>query len=146
MAQEIYDGAENSEADIDIYLKSVDEVEIDEIPEYDALVLGSPTYYGLPCAEMKEFLDRSIKHHGDLDGMVGGAFSSSANTAGGNETTIVALLESLLIHGMVVKGMPKGDHYGPVVVGEAEEEELEQCDYYGEWMANFTDQIADLEV
>lgn len=145
MAQEIYEGAKDAGTDIDVDLKTVDEVDIDSLPEYDSIILGSPTYYGLPCGEIKEFLDQSIKHHGDLNGIVGGAFSSSANTAGGNETTIMALLEALIIHGMVIKGMSKGDHYGPVVVGEADEEELKQCNYYGEWMAEFTEKIVHLE-
>ncbi len=146
MAESISKGAENSEAGVEVDLKSVSEVEIGSLPDYDCILLGSPTYYGLPSAEIKEFLDESITHHGDLDGIVGGAFSSSANTAGGNETTIMALLESLIIHGMIVKGMPKGDHYGPVVVGEPDEEELKQCSYYGEWMAEFAEKIYSLEV
>ena len=145
MAEEICEGAKESGSDIDIELKKVEEVEIDALPEYDSLILGSPTYYGLPSGEMKKFLDESIKHHGDLDGMIGGAFSSSANTAGGNETTIISLVEALLIHGMIVKGMPKGDHYGPVVVGEPDEDELKQCKYYGRWMAEFIEKIAGTE-
>ncbi|MBS3817700.1 MAG: flavodoxin family protein, partial [Candidatus Thermoplasmatota archaeon] len=81
--------------------------------------------------------------HGDLDGMVGGAFTSSANPAGGNETTIMALLETLLIHGMVVKGIPKADHYGPVVVGDPDEKELKHCRDYGEMMAKLIEKMSE---
>ncbi|MBS3781225.1 MAG: flavodoxin domain-containing protein [Candidatus Thermoplasmatota archaeon] len=146
MAKEISRGVEESDADVEVDLKEVDETQIESLPKYDCIILGSPTYYGLPCGDIKKFLDESIKHHGDLEGLVGGAFTSSANTAGGNETTIVALLESLIIHGMIVKGMPKGDHYGPVAVGEPGEKELKHCSYYGKWMAEFTEKIASLEV
>ncbi|MGM0510339.1 MAG: flavodoxin family protein [Thermoplasmatota archaeon] len=141
MAEEIAEGMKASEVDVQIDLKKVEEVDVKSMTDYDGIVLGSPTYYGLPSAEMKKLLDESIMHHGKLDGVVGGAFSSSANTAGGNETTIIALIESLLIHGMIVKGMPKGDHFGPVSIGEPDEKELKQCKYYGRWMAEFIEEI-----
>ena len=141
MAKNILDGIENSKADVEVDLTRVGDAEVESLVDYDALIIGSPTYYGLPSAEIKEFIDESIKHHGDLDGMVGGAFSSSANPAGGNETTIVGLLEALLIHGMIVKGSSKGDHYGPVVIGKPDEDELKQCRRYGEWMAEFVDDV-----
>jgi len=144
MAKKICEGAENSETGIEVELKEVEEVDVGSLPGYDCLILGSPTYYGLPCGEMKKFIDESITHHGDLDGMIGGAFSSSANPAGGNETTVMALLESLIIHGMIVKGLPKGDHYGPVVVGDPDERELKQCRHYGEMMAEFTEKISEV--
>lgn len=142
MAQEIAEGIEESDAEVDYDLKHVEDAEVDNLIDYDGVVLGSPTYYGLPAGEMKEFIDESVTHHGKLDGMVGGAFSSSANPAGGNETTVMALLESLLIHGMIVKGMPKGDHYGPVVIGDADERELKQCRHYGRWFAEFTEKVS----
>lgn len=141
MAEKIVEGMENSDADVEIELKEIKDVDMDSIPEYNALILGSPTYYGLPAAEIKEFIDESITHHGDLDGMVGGAFTSSANPAGGNETAAIAILEALLIHGMIVKGTPDGDHYAPVVIGSADEGELEQCEKYGKWMSEFVEDI-----
>ncbi len=142
MAQEIAKGAEERSESTVVDLKKVEETEVDELPEYDAIVLGSPTYYGLPSAEMKELLDESIADHGDLEGIVGGAFSSSTNTAGGNETTIMALLEALLIHGMIIRGDSNGDHYGPVVTEDnATEEELEQCRRYGKRIAELTEKL-----
>lgn len=132
MAELIAEGMEESDHDVEVDLREIEDVDVDSLPEYDGIVLGSPTYYGQPAAEIKKFLDESIRHHGDLEGRVGGAFSSSANTAGGNETTIMSLLEALLIHGIVIQGMADGDHYGPVVVSEAGKEETEQCRRYGE--------------
>ncbi len=87
--------------------------------------------------------DESITHHGDLDGMVGGAFSSSANPAGGNETTIMSILEALLIHGMVIKGTSGGDHYGPVFIEEPGEREIEQCRKYGREIAELVADLAE---
>ncbi len=142
MAEVIFEGIKKSDSNVNAELMKVSGVDVEEIKNYDGLILGSPTYYGLPAAEVKQFLDESIIHHGKLEWMVGGAFTSSANPAGGNETTLIALIESLLIHGMVVKGMPKGDHYGPVVVGDPNEKEIKQCKFYGEWMADLTERVS----
>ncbi len=140
MAEEIVKGIQERDVEVDLY--KVEEVNLNFLPDYDALILGSPTYYGGPSAEMKSFIDKSIKFHGKLEWKVGGAFASSANPAGGNETTVMGLIESMLIHGMIVKGMPKGDHYGPVVIGEADERELKQCRFYGNWMAELTEGVS----
>ncbi len=145
MAEKIAEGIEESDRDIVLDLMKVEDADVEDLPNYDGIILGSPTYYGLPAAPIKEYIDKSIKHHGKLDGMVGGVFSSSANPAGGNETTLMALIEALLIHGMIVKGMPKGDHYGPVVIGDPDERELKQCRFYGKWMAEFVDNLSGID-
>lgn len=142
MAEEILKGVEESEVDIDADLMKVQDVDAGDLVDYDGIILGSPTYYGLPAAEIKKLLDKSVKLHGDLEWTVGGAFSSSANPAGGNETTVMSLIEAMLIHGMIVKGMSKGNHYGPVVIGDPDERELKQCRYYGGWMAELTEKVS----
>ena len=90
----------------------------DQLLEYDGIIIGSPTYYGTLAAQIKELFDESVAFHTKLDGKVGAAFSSAANLAGGNETTILSILEAMLIHGMIIQGDPQGDHYGPVSLGE----------------------------
>lgn len=121
--------------DVSVDLKPVAEVEEASLAGYDAIVIGSPTYYGLPAAEVKKLLDDSVALHGQLEGKVGGAFSSSANIGGGNETTILAILQALLIHGMVVPGVPTGDHYGPVSIGSPDRRAGTQCKEYGKRLA-----------
>jgi len=143
MAEKVREGASSIGTETEVDLREVGEVDVESIPNYDALVLGSPTYYGGPAAQIKELIDESVTHHGNLEGMVGGAFSSSSNTAGGNETTIIALLEALLIHGMIIQGSAKGDHYGPVVVGSPDEKELEQCKKYGARIAELVEKVRD---
>lgn len=88
--------------------------------DYQGIIIGSPTYYGTLAAPIKELLDQSVEFHGRLDGKAGAAFATSANLAGGNETTILSILEAMLIHGMIVQGDFKGDHYGPVAVGKVD--------------------------
>ena len=108
-------------------VKSVADVKVDELLKADAIIVGSPTYYGSMAAEIKKLFDDSVKFHGKLDGKIGAAFASSANIAGGNETTILDILNAMLIHGMIIQGDPKGDHYGPVAIGVPDERTLNEC-------------------
>jgi NAD(P)H dehydrogenase (quinone) len=82
-----------------------------------------------------------VARHGKLDGKVGGAFSSSSNVGGGNETTILSIIETLLIHGMIVQGDPQGDHYGPVAIGKPDERVLRQCERRGKRIAELTKKL-----
>jgi len=104
------------EEDVEVDTKDVKEVMIEELRGYDGIIVGSPTYYGGPAPQIKDSFDRSVKCHGKLQDKVGGVFSSSANIAGGNETTVMAILQSLLIHGMVVCDDSSDDHYGPISI------------------------------
>jgi NAD(P)H dehydrogenase (quinone) len=103
--------------------------------------VGSPTYYGRLAATIAQFFDDSVTRHGKLDGKVGAAFSSSSNIAGGNETTIISILETLLIHGMIVQGDPQGDHYGPVSIGKPDERVIKQCKRRGQRIAELTNKL-----
>jgi NAD(P)H dehydrogenase (quinone) len=108
-------------------LKDVLEVKAEELLEYDGIIVGSPVYYGSMSAEIKRLFDDSVKFHGKLDGRIGAAFASSANIAGGNETTILDILNAMLIHGMIIQGDPQGDHYGPVAIGAPDSRSQKEC-------------------
>jgi NAD(P)H dehydrogenase (quinone) len=140
MARFIEEGAKSAGAGT--ALKPVVDATLDDLQGFDAIVVGSPTYYGLPAAEIIKLLDDSVKLHGKLEGKVGAAFSSSANIGGGNETVIIAILEAMLVHGMVVQGAPKGDHYGPVSIGAPDERVMKQCKALGERVANLAKKLA----
>jgi len=108
-------------AGLEVDLLSVSEVKPEQLLDYDGIIMGSPTYYGTLAAGLKELLDKSISIHGKLDGKIGAAFSSAANIGGGNESTILSILEAMLIHGMIIQGDPEGDHYGPVAVSKIDQ-------------------------
>lgn len=134
MAEYIAEGMRKEE-DIKVEVKPVNEANIDELPSADGIIIGSPTYYGSMAAEIKRFIDESIKYHGKLEGKIGGAFSSSANIGGGNETTVLDILKAFLIHGMIVQGTSKGDHYGPVAIGMPDDRSRKLCTEYGQRIA-----------
>jgi NAD(P)H dehydrogenase (quinone) len=126
---------------VEAVVKKVDDADVDEIPQYEGLILGSPVYYGLPSGKIKEFVDASVKFHGKLDGTIGGAFASSGGTHSGAETTVIALLEALMVHGMIVQGTSGRNHYGPASVGAPDDVELETCRALGERVANLVKKI-----
>ena len=134
MAEAVADGAREVEQ-VAVETKPVAGIAARDLLGYDAIALGSPTYYGTMAAEVKQLLDESVAFHGQLDGKVGGAFSSSANVGGGNETTVLDILKAMLIHGMVVQGSPSGDHYGPVAIGDVDERSAGECRKLGKLVA-----------
>ena len=127
-----------NEADLPTECKSVDNVKADDLLDYDAIVVGSPTYYGHMAGPVKQLFDDTVTHHGKLDGKVGAAFTSAANIGGGNETTIMGIIEAMLIAGMVVQGDPQGDHYGPVSIGKPDKRVHQQCRRRGQRIAELT--------
>ncbi len=139
MAEFIAEGAK--EAGGDVTLKDVENTEAEELLEYDAIILGSPVYYGSMAGEMKKLLDDSVEFHGRMEGKVGAAFTSSANIGGGNETTILDMLNALLIHGMVVQGNSAGDHYGPVSIGAPDDMVEKQCRVLGHRTVALADKL-----
>lgn len=81
---------------------------VEELPDYDAIIIGAPTRYGNMPAQMKNFLDQTggLWANGKLVGKVGSVFTSSATQHGGQESTILSTHIVLLHHGMVIVGLP----------------------------------------
>ncbi|MEW6763071.1 MAG: NAD(P)H:quinone oxidoreductase [Pseudomonadota bacterium] len=81
---------------------------VNELPDYDAIVIGAPTRYGRMPSQMAAFLDQTggLWARGALHGKVGGAFTSTATQHGGQETTQFSIITNLLHFGMVVVGLP----------------------------------------
>lgn len=122
----------------EVIVKDVTKTSLDDLKQADSVVLGSPTYYGTMAAEVKKLLDESVKEHGELKGKTGGAFASSGMIGGGNETTIMSILEALLIHGMIVLGNADIGHYGPVAIGAPDDRAIKECEKYGMRLGELT--------
>ncbi|MFH2069399.1 MAG: flavodoxin domain-containing protein [Candidatus Omnitrophota bacterium] len=140
MAEDVARGVRNEGTEVD--LKEVGRVKPEELLDYNGVIIGSPTYYGAPAWEVKKLLDESVKFHGKLEGKVGGAFSSAANIGGGNETTVLSILQALLIHGMIIPGAYSGDHYGPVAINAPDARVKKQCLALGSRIARLAKKLA----
>ena len=134
-------GESMNETGLKTECKSVDKVKAEDLLTFDAIVMGSPTYYGHMAGPIKQLFDDAVSFHGRLDGKVGAAFSSAANIGGGNETTIIGIIEAMLISGMIVQGDPQGDHYGPVSIGKPDGRVQQQCRRRGQRIAELTKKL-----
>ena len=81
---------------------------VDELGDYDAVIVGAGTRYGTAASQMRNFLDQTggLWMKGGLVGKVGSAFTSTATQHGGQETTLIGLIQTLLHHGMLIAGLP----------------------------------------
>ena len=81
---------------------------IDDLADYDGIVVGAPTRFGRMAGQMTAFLDQAggLWMRGALHGKVGGAFTSTATQHGGQETTLFSIITNLLHFGLAVVGLP----------------------------------------
>lgn len=100
---------------------------VDELPDYDAIILGSPTRYGRMPSQMAAFLDQTgpLWARGALNGKVGGAFVSTGSQHGGQETTLFSLITNLMHLGLTIVGLPYSFQ------GQLRLDEVSGCSPYG---------------
>jgi len=131
----------------------------DELADYDAIIVGTPTRFGRMSAQMANFLDQTgaLWAQGKLIGKVGGAFVSTGTQHGGLETTTFSVLTTLMHHGMIIVGLPYsfgglmkmdeitgGSPYGAATLAGADgsrdvsANELEGARFQGQHIANVT--------
>lgn len=81
---------------------------VEELPEYDAIIFGTPTRYGRMAAQMANFLDQTggLWFQDALVGKVGSVFTSTASQHGGQETTLISTIVNLMHLGMTIVGTP----------------------------------------
>ncbi|MCJ7444296.1 MAG: NAD(P)H-dependent oxidoreductase [Methanotrichaceae archaeon] len=104
MAEAVAAGARDAGAEVK--LKNIKKTSLDDLKWADGIIIGSPTYYGQMAAVVKELFDNSSDIRGQLENKVGAAFTSSASIEGGNQTTLISIIQAMLIHSMIVIGDP----------------------------------------
>jgi NAD(P)H dehydrogenase (quinone) len=130
MALAVAKGAEMA-GDLEVTVKKAEETKNSDLLAADGIIMGSPTYFGQMSAKLKAVIDESEKVHKDLTGKVGGAFTSSGGTASGGETTLLSIVQAMLIHGMIVQGRADDKHYGVAVMGAPKKRDLAECETLG---------------
>jgi NAD(P)H dehydrogenase (quinone) len=88
--------------------KDVPLATLDDLRAADAVIFGSPTRYGNMAAQLKAFIDTTapLWLKGELEGKVGAAFTSTASTHGGQESTLLSMMTPMFHLGMIISGVP----------------------------------------
>jgi len=121
---------------VDVVVKKVDHTSLEDLVDADGIIMGSPTYFGQMSSKLKALIDESVNIHEKLEGKVGAAFTSSGGTATGAETTLLSILQAMLVHGMIVQGRADDRHYGAAAVENPNKNELEHCKELGKRVAS----------
>lgn len=118
LAEHIAEGAGQVDG-VDVVLRHTKEVTQEEFAAADGLIVGSPVYFGTMAAQLKQVLDDGIGVRKKMENKVGAAFATSGDLSGGKETTMMSIIQALLIYGMVIVGDPLAatGHYGTACVG-----------------------------
>lgn len=118
LAEAIAEGVKEIEG-VSVLLKKTDEVTKDDFLNADGVIAGSPVYFGLMAAQLKKVFDEFVGIRSKMEGKIGAAFATSADPSGGKETTMMSIIQALLIYGMVIVGDPMSatGHYGVSCVG-----------------------------
>jgi len=124
LAEEIAKGVEST--GLKALLKNTTEVTKDDFLESAGIIAGSPVYFGVMAWELKKVFDDFVSTRKKMEDKVGAAFATGGHHTGGKETTIMSILQCLLIYGMIIVGDPMSasGHYGVACLGKPDENAL----------------------
>ena len=121
LAEEVAKGVES--AKVKAVLKSTGEVTKEDFLESNGVIAGSPVYFGVMAWELKKIFDEFVGTRRKMENKVGAAFATGGHHTGGKETTIMSILQCMLIYGMIIVGDPMSasGHYGVACLGKPDE-------------------------
>lgn len=118
LAEAIAGGVEEVDG-VQAVLKTTQEVTRDDFLACSGIIAGSPVYFGTMAAQLKQVFDEFVGVRKKMEGKIGAAFTTSGDPTGGKETTMMSIIQALLIYGMVIVGDPMAatGHYGTACQG-----------------------------
>lgn len=138
--------------------------DVNELADYDGIIVGAPTRFGRMSSQMASFWDRAggLWFQGKLNGKVGGAFTSTATQHGGQEATLFSIITNLLHFGVTIVGLDYGfqgqmgvdevkggSPYGATTISDGDgsrlpsQVELDGARYQGRRVAELANRIAE---
>lgn len=126
-----------------VLLKHTKDVDRDDFVNSSAIIAGSPVYFGSMAAELKKVFDDFVGVRRQMEDKIGAVFATSGDASGGKETTMMAIIQALLIYGMIIVGDPLAatGHYGVSCVGMPDEGTLENGRKLGRRVAELAQKL-----
>jgi NAD(P)H dehydrogenase (quinone) len=106
-------------------------------------IAGSPVYFGVMAAELKKIFDKFVGVRRKMEDKIGAAFATSGDPSGGKETTMMSIIQALLIYGMVIVGDPMSatGHYGVACTRKPDKKTLENGIKLGQRVAELAKKL-----
>jgi NAD(P)H dehydrogenase (quinone) len=136
LAEEVAKGV--TSAGVKALIKNTSDVVKEDFVESDGIIAGSPVYFGVMAWELKKIFDDFVGVRRKMENKVGAAFATGGHNSGGKETTIMSILQCMMIYSMVIVGDPlsASGHYGVACVGAPDEKTADDAFKLGERVAN----------
>ena len=128
---------------VNCVLKSAEEVTKEDFINSHGVIAGSPVYFGSMASELKDVFDKFVGVRRKMENKVGAAFTTSGDMTGGKETTLLSIIQAMLIYGMIVVGDPLDatGHYGVACKGAPDEATKENAMKLGERVAKLAKKV-----
>ena len=141
LAKAVAEGVEKE--GVECVIKRAREVKKEDFLSADAIIAGSPVYFGSMASDLKKVFEDFVDIRDEMEGKIGAAFATSADPSGGKETTILSILQAMLIYGMIVVGDPMlaGGHYGVACTGRPTKRDLDNAIKLGERVARLVKRL-----
>jgi NAD(P)H dehydrogenase (quinone) len=129
--------------DAQAIVSSTSEVTKDDFLNSHGIIAGSPVYFGTMAAELKHLFDEYVIIRRKMENKIGAAFATSSDPSGGKETTLLSILQAMLIYGMIIVGDPMEatGHYGVSCTGSPDEKTKKNAVALGKRVASLAKRI-----
>lgn len=142
LAEAIAEGVKLA-GDVEVVLKTTDEVTKEDFLNSEGIVAGSPVYFGGMASQLKDVFDRFVPVRQKMGDKIGAAFTTSGDQSGGKETTMFSIIQALMIYGMIIVGDPLDatGHYGVSCTGAPDEKTLGNARKLGKRVAGLAKKL-----
>ena len=136
LAEAIAEGVGQADG-VDAIVRSTEDVSKDDFVNAAGIIAGSPVYFGTMAAELKKVFDDFVSLRRQMENKIGATFTTSGDPTGGKETTMMSIIQALMIYGMIIVGDPLSatGHYGTACVGKPDSGALENGRKLGQRVA-----------